>query len=828
MSNPVTGSVMLSLDNVDKSFPGVRALSDVSLHVQAGEVHALIGENGAGKSTLMSIASGSMLPDTGSVSIQGQPLTPANPRVAQGLGLAIVRQVPALLSQLTVTENMELMRGTRWIGSMAEARARVNVWLEPWQLEIDPRARVGDLSVEQRQVLEIARALATEPKVLILDEPTEHLNAEEAGRVFDQVRRLVRDGGSVVYISHRIPEVKAIADRITVLRDGKVRGTFNSSEVDEDAIIALVIGRELDAVFPHKSGTPFGQRGGLEVKELRGDGFGAVDFQVRPGEVVGIAGVQGNGQTQFVRAIAGMHEASGVIRVNDRPIRTGSSIAATGAGIAYIPSDRHAEGVFLPLTVERNVALGDLDGTSRAGWVSNSLVQTLAREAAERFAVKTPSLGTSVSSLSGGNQQKILFARTSLAKPGVLLVEEPTQGVDAGARLEIYRIIREIADAGASVVVLSSDNVELAGLCDRVAIFSRGHIVSELTDDGITEEAITTAALRSTSIRDRVDEVRGRFALPGWLRGDYAASAVLAVVVLLLGALVAQRNEFYLTTRNLTPLLALLAPLVLVALAQQTVMLGGGLDLSVGPLSGFLLVVSSFYIVDGVSPGWIFLGFVLVVVLALALGAVNGAMVRWLRISAVIATLATFMFLRGVSLTLREVPGGSINADVVRVIGAKFGPIPIAMIVAAGLVVVFEVILRRSRAGLAIRAIGSNEEAAARVGVKVPRTRFLSFVVTSALVVPVALLLMVQVGIGDPATGVTYTLASLTAVVLGGARVAGGRGSYVGAFFGALLITQVQNATTFLGLGGAWQYFLMGFLLLGSTILFARVRKPGA
>jgi len=814
---------LLSLECVNKSFPGVRALTDVSLQVDPGEVHALVGENGAGKSTLMSIASGSLAPDSGSVHIQGKALRTTSPRMAQELGLAIVRQIPALLPQLTVTENMELMRGTKWIASRARSREWVNSWLEPWQLDIDPRSRLEDLSVEHRQVIEIARALAMQPKVLILDEPTEHLNVEESERLFDQIRRLVGAGGAVIYISHRIPEVKLIADRITVLRDGEARGTFRSDDVDENMIVARVIGRELNTAFPVKPEATSILQGGLEIQDFRGEGFGTVDLHVRPGEIVGLAGVQGNGQSKFLRGIAGVHATSGVLRVNHRSIRTGSPTSATDAGVAFIPADRHNEGVFLPLDVQQNIAFGDLSQVSRAGWVSQARVHALAAQAASRFEVKTPGLTTPVRALSGGNQQKILFARTSLAKPTVLLVEEPTQGVDAGARVEIYSILREAADGGAAVIVLSSDNIELSGLCERVVIFSRGQVISELTGDAISEEAITTAALSSTSVRTRHQTVRRIFAPPAWLRGDYTPSLVLALIAVVLGAYVASQDEFFLTTRNLTPLLALLAPLALVAVAQTTAMLGGGLDLSVGPLSGFLLVVASFYVIDDVPAGWLVLGFVLIAVLALGVGTANGAMVQWLKINAVIATLVMFMLLRGVSLTLREIPDGAIDEGVVKFVGHRIGPVPASIVVTIAFVLLLEVLLRRSRAGMALRAIGSDVDAAAAVGIKVARVRFLSFAVTSVLVIPVALLLMVQVGIGDPATGVTYTLASITAAVLGGVRVMGGRGSYVGAFFGALLITEVQSATTFLGLGSAWQYWLMGALLLGAAVLFTRV-----
>ena len=828
MTDSVSGDVLLSLQSVSKSFPGVRALADVTLEVRRGEVHALVGENGAGKSTLMAVASGAIAPDTGSVSIQGNPLEIADPMRAQEFGLAIVRQTPALLPQMTVLENMELTRGTRWISSTKSARDWARQWLDPWQLDVDPRTRVEDLSVEQRQIVEMSRALSLAPKVLILDEPTEHLNLEESERLFAQVRDLVAHGGSVVYISHRIPEVKAIADRVTVLRDGKVRGTFDADEVDEDKIISLVIGRELSTVFPPRAAPHSITGGGLEVKDFRGRGFGSVDFHARAGEVVGIAGIQGEGQDEFLRCIAGLEESSGTLRIDDRTVRTGSTTATADAGLAFIPADRHSEGVFMPLSVADNIALGDLRAVASGGVVRAGRVRERAGAAVDQFAIKTPGMQTPVSSLSGGNQQKILMARTAASARSVLVAEEPTQGVDAGARVEIYNIIRKAADGGAAVIVKSSDNLELAGLCDRVVIFSRGRIVHELAGEEISETAITTAALSSTTVRERLDSVRRAIRLPRWLRGDYAASAVLAVLVVALGAYVASQNEFYLTARNFTGLLALLAPLVVVAAAQQTAMLGGGFDLSVGPLSGFMLVTGSFFLLKGVDSYWLLVGFGLVILAGLAVGAINGFIIQNLRVNAVIVTLAMFMLLRGLSLTLRDRPQGSIGKQVTDVISAKLGPIPISIIIVVIGIIVLEIVLRRSRAGMSLRAIGSNSEAAGRVGVKVGRVRFWSYVCTSALVIPVGILLMAQVGIGDPSSGVTYTLASITAVVLGGARVMGGRGSYIGALFGALLIVQVQTVTTFLQLGQSWQYWMLGILLLGSTILFAISRRKKA
>ena len=331
---------MLELRGIGKSFPGVRALTDVTLTVRAGEVHALVGENGAGKSTLMAVASGALEPNDGTVEIGGQLLAHADPEVARELGLGIVRQDPALLPDLTVAENMAIGAGYRRAGGLRNAPTWAQRQLDPWQMGIDARSRVSDLSVEQRFVVEIAKALVLDPKVLILDEPTEHLSVEEVQRLFAKVRELVAAGTGVVYISHRIPEVKQIADRITVLRDGQVRGTFNADDVDEHRIIELVVGRALDTVFPAKgNGAVAGSVDPqLTATNLRGNHFHDINLSVLAGEIVGLAGVQGNGQAELIRALAGVEPAAG---------RCGSPVGRSGSA-AMLPQPPRAPSMCRP------------------------------------------------------------------------------------------------------------------------------------------------------------------------------------------------------------------------------------------------------------------------------------------------------------------------------------------------------------------------------------------------------------------------------------------------------------------------------------------------
>ena len=818
-------TAVLTLQGIGKSFPGVRALTDVSLTVLAGEVHALVGENGAGKSTLMAVASGALAPDEGTVDIGGRPLVDADPHHARELGLGIVRQDPALLPDLTVAENMAIGAGYRRAGGLGNAPKWAQLQLDPWEMGINARSRVADLSVEQRFVVEIAKALSLDPKVLILDEPTEHLSVEEVQRLFVKVRELVNAGTGVVYISHRIPEVKQIADRITVLRDGRVRGTFDADDVDEHQIIELVVGRALGTVFPPKGSLTGAVRENdqLTVVDLRGNHFHDVNLSVKAGEIIGLAGVQGNGQTELIRALAGIEPAAGVLQVAGRSVRLGNNAAAADAGTVYVPADRHGEGVFLPLSVGQNIVMKVLGKASTGGVVRDARITAVAEEQITNLSIKTPSSRTPISSLSGGNQQKAVLARTLLAAPKVLLAEEPTQGVDAGARVDIYRILRDAADNGAAVVILSSDGVELEGLCDRVMIMSRGEIIAELAGDDVTEAAIARAALTSTTVRRRSGTAAGRTGgWRNWLRGDQSPAAVLALLVLIIGGLVGATNPAYFTEFSLNNLLFIASPLILIGAAQQVVVLGSGFDLSVGPLMGFLVVLASFFVVDGGHP---LIGLTLLVVGALVVGLFNGYLITRFNLSPVVVTLAVALGLQGAFLMLRSTPGGLISSAVTEVVYAGVGFVPVVTILAVVITLLLEFALRRTRWGVELRAVGSRRAAAERLGIPVRRTQLLSYVLTSLLVVPAAVVMMAQIGIGDGRPSLPYTLSSVTVVVLAGASIFGGRGSFIGILAAGLLVAQILGIPAFLGLSGAWGYWLPGLITVGAAALYAQLRR---
>jgi ribose transport system ATP-binding protein len=831
MATVTDTKTVLELTDIVKRFAGVVALKGVSLTLRAGEVHALLGENGAGKSTLMAVASGVLTPDEGTIALNGADLGRLTPAQAYAERLAIVHQHPAVIPDLTVAENLALaaigVRATpEW---MREQLARVS-------LDVDLGTRLEHLTVGQRQLLELTKAFALDPQVLILDEPTAPLGADRVQTVFELVRRAAASGAAVVYISHRLAEVREIADHVTVMRDGAVRGSAPIDELSDDEMLRLIVGREVSQTYPDKLAEP--ARGdGLAVRGLSGAAFHGVDLSVAPGEIVGIAGIAGNGQAEFMRALAGLEPAGGEVTLAGRTLKLNNPARLRRAGVAYMPSDRHVEGLLMGLSVRENATLSSLRDYLRGGLLSRRAELKAVQEQRDELNIRTASLETNVGSLSGGNQQKVVLARAMLSQPKLILADEPTQGVDVGARAEIYRILREIAGTGVPVVIVSSDGLELEGLCDRVIVFSRGQAVAELTGDDVTEAEIARRMVTATNVRaDGADagQVQAPSASRGrlyrFLSGDYFPSIVLVLVIVALGIYTDGQNSRFLLSFNINALLLLVAALAFIGFGQAIVIMTAGIDLSVGPLAGLVVVIASFFLTDGKSTGIVVLGLAIMFGAALATGLINGLMVRVGKFTAVAATLVSYIGLQGISLLLRPFQGGYIQTNITAAITTTvLGSIPVAFLVAAGLAIVLEYCLRRTRWGLALRAAGSREDSAHQLGVRVDRTFVGAYVASGALTFLGGLMLMSQIGVGDPTQGVTYTLASVTAVVLGGASLFGGRGSFIATLLGAALIQESTNVTTFLGLSQAWQYWFQGgFVLIAAVAYTVARRRRGA
>jgi ribose transport system ATP-binding protein len=815
----------LILSNISKSFAGVAALQDVSLEVEAGEIHALLGENGAGKSTLMNIASGTLRADSGIIEICGQSITSLTPHQATALGLAIVHQHPAVLPDLTIEENIRISVPDEMLQADGNPAATMRRILDDFGFTVSIKDRVENLSIAQQHLLDLAKAFAMNPKVLILDEPTAPLGKESVEILFNRIKKIAAAGTAVVYITHRLAEVRELANRVTVLRDGKWRGLKEIASISDDEIMTLIVGRELESTFPPKHGITETDQQFFKVANISGTDFQDVTLKANRGEIIGIAGVVGNGQSQLLRAIAGLDKFSGTVEVNGQV--TSSKKLLNKA--AYLPSDRHGEGLMMSLSVRENASVNALNKLTSGIFVSRKKETNTVYESLKSIDVKAPSMDAEVSALSGGNQQKIVMSRSLLAEPILIIADEPTQGVDVGARAEIYRILRDTAEAGIPVVVNSSDSKELEGLCDRVYVMSRGHIVSTLEGDEITETNMVAAAIGSTRLKTSAEnlvtdkELRRRRIL----HSDFLPPSVLMGMIVLLGLYIFSKNNLYFGSYNINAVLGLGTGLGFIALGQTIVLMTGGIDLSVGPASGVLLVVGSFFINDEKSIVTMAFGFLLIFICAILIGVINGSLIRFAHFTPVAGTLTVYIALIGIGFLLRPAPGGYFNATFTELLLGKIGAIPYTFIILVLAAVVFEVLVRRTSWGVRLRATGSNEESARRLGVNIDRTIIGAYVASALFAAVGAIIIMGLIGLGDPAQGTTYTLQSITAVVLGGTSLLGGRGSFIGSLLGAVLMVQVLNACVFLDLSQSWQYLFQGLLIVFAAISYTLTRSGG-
>jgi rhamnose transport system ATP-binding protein len=492
--------MLLAVTEIAKSFAGVRALSGISFDLASGEVHALVGENGAGKSTLIRIITGAETADAGTIVIAGHDVPQMDPHQAQRLGIAAIYQQPALFPDLTVAENIalaleggHLFRRVDWRGR----RDRAAMLLDRVGASIDPDRLVGSLTMPEQQLVEIAKAIGTNARILIMDEPTASLSEREVQRLFDVIRTLRGQGVGIVYISHRLEEIEAIADRITILRDGRSMTTRPASELSRADIIKLMVGREV--VF---TAMPQGQlEAGAIALELDGvgqteSGVHDVSLHVRHGQIVCLAGLVGSGRSELAEIVFGLRPAdSGEIRIDGTARRIESPLHAIRAGVGYLPEDRRRHGVILEMSVAANISLAHLADVASGGLIDAARERTSAAEYVERFRIKTPDTAAPVETLSGGNQQKVALARWLSISPTVLVLDEPTQGVDIGSKAEIHSLVRELAARGLAVLVISSELSEVLALAHRILVMRAGTLVGELSPRDATQDAVLALAL---------------------------------------------------------------------------------------------------------------------------------------------------------------------------------------------------------------------------------------------------------------------------------------------------------------------------------------------
>ncbi len=493
-------SVAVELRNVSKRFPGVQALDNVSFEVCSGEVHALLGENGAGKSTLIKVLTGAYQPDAGEIVLNGQPVQIPDTQTGQKLGIVAIYQELSLCPDLTVAENIFLghqPRNALGLVDWQTMQRRAREILHQMDVtDLDVRRVVRGLSVGNQQRVEIAKALSQNARVLVMDEPTAALTKHDVDRLFEIVRRLRERGVAIIYISHRLEEVFLLADRVTVLRDGQVVGAnIPVSQTNQAELIRMMVGRTLDNLYP-KEDVPAGEVV-LEVRDLRrGRAVRGVNFSLRRGEIVGFAGLVGAGRSEIAQTIFGITPPeSGAIILNGRQVTVRDPVSAMQLGIAYVPEDRKNQGLLTPMTVRENTTLAVLREIAQAGFLNRQREAALTQEYVDALRVRTPSQEQKVGNLSGGNQQKVVIAKWLARKPHVLILDEPTRGIDVGAKAEIHRLMNVLARQGIAILLISSELPEVLGMSDRVLVVRQGQIVAEFNRATATQEAVIAAAM---------------------------------------------------------------------------------------------------------------------------------------------------------------------------------------------------------------------------------------------------------------------------------------------------------------------------------------------
>jgi ABC-type sugar transport system ATPase subunit len=489
---------ILRMESISKAFPGVQALDEVTFEVGAGEIHALVGENGAGKSTLMKVLTGALGKDEGQIILRGAAVQIESPSDSQNLGISMIHQELSLIPNLTVGQNIYLGREPRgrlpgfidWKSLYSDAQEI----LDRLNLDVDARTEVLGLSIAQQQMVEVAKALSLEADLIAMDEPTSALTGPETEVLFEVMRSLRGQGVGLIFISHRLGEVFQIADRVTVLRDGQHIGTEPIEALDEDRVVKMMVGRDLGELYPKEPAQQ--DEVVLEATNLE-DGYElrGVDLKLHRGEILGIAGLVGAGRTALAETLFGIHPATkGEVRINGQPVKIKSPAEAIRAGMGFVPEDRKQQGLFLNMAVRENIVMSAMDKITRWGVVNFKRADRISHEFVEKLDIRTPSLRQRIRNLSGGNQQKVIIARWLTLNPRVLILDEPTRGIDVGAKAEIHNLMNQLAKDGVGVLMISSELPEIMGISDRMLVMREGRVTGEFSRDEATQDDIMRAA----------------------------------------------------------------------------------------------------------------------------------------------------------------------------------------------------------------------------------------------------------------------------------------------------------------------------------------------
>jgi ribose transport system ATP-binding protein len=849
MSEPIRHP-FLRLEGVTKRYGGVTALANVDFACSLGAIHAVVGENGAGKSSLMKVIAGVIRPDEGRMYLDETLVQFASPADATRHGIACIFQELSLLPDLSVSDNISIANPPRRFGLIDRRRQRErarDILCEIGCPDIHPSERVKDLPLSRQQMVEIAKALVRQPRLIIMDEATSALTAKDVEQLYQVIHQLRNRGLAILYISHRMHEIAAVADTCSVFRNGRHIDTFPMATRSTAEIVPLMIGREVSRAYPPKpasNGTggrvpgtmDVGSRTpvpALEVINLSWEHvLNGISLTVAKGEIVGLGGLDGQGQSELLLALFGvLRGVDGKVLLNGMPSSIDHPRQAKAAKVrmALIPEDRKTQGLLLAMSIRDNLVLAAASDLSNRGVIDLAKERIAIDEAVEKLQIKVNDLDAPVRTLSGGNQQKVVIGKWLMKEPRILLLNDPTRGIDVGTKQEMYRLMRELAQTGIAILFYSTDYEELIGMCDRVVVCYGGKLIRELKGTDLNEHNLITAALNLSEEFVRsgssgvISETGGgshskwtgfrRFWR--WNVGPLTAFLVFAIMFLLFS--VKQQNG--LSVNVLTSLSNKGVVLALVAMAQTLVVLTGGFDLSAGMILTMASCLAS-VVVNG-PPNQVALGVLAVLVSGLAAGAINATIVVFGRIQPIIATLATGAIYFGIALLLRPSPGGEVSEDLSNALTYDLGGIPTTFLLLVGTLVFVWWPFRDSVIGRNCYAVGSAEGAAYMSGLAIGRSRFAAYSLAGLLAAAggLALSLISLSGEASASQGGFYTLNSIAAVAIGGTSLFGGSGGMIGSILGALILRTISDLLFVFNAPALWQPLFQGFILLGAVCL---------
>jgi rhamnose transport system ATP-binding protein len=839
---------LLRIRGLSKSYGGILALKDVSLDVAEGEVHGLCGENGAGKSTLIKILTGVVHPDGGDVQFAGRALDLGSVASSQQAGIAVMHQESTAFPDLNAVDNLfvgrELTGCGSWLLDHAQMRRSAVRVFERLGEHIDLRQPVGDLPLAQRQMVAMARAMLSECRLLIMDEPTSSLSARETQVLLRSINQLRHEGVSVLYVSHRLEELFQISDRITVLRDGHWVTTRAARELSPQQLVQLMVGREIAELTGRHGRVQTESKIALDVRNLtRSGAFEDICFTVRKGEVVGLAGLVGAGRSEVARALFGVDRYdTGQVLIDQQSLAPGSVAAAIAAGVALVPEDRQREGLVLPMSASANVSLAILKRLQHWGLVDAAREQEVVQQQLTSLRVKAAGASTAAAALSGGNQQKLVIGKWLASRPRVLILDEPTRGIDVGAKAQVHRLVRQLADDGIATLVISSELPELLSISDRILVMRQGRLVGEVTGQSAQQADVLRMALPD-SLCDAAEAGkadshgttqptarRGSPAAPGTWRRESGLMALIMAISLV----VSWFDANFMSLANMKDIIVRAAPTAIVACGVMLVIVTAEIDISVGSLMALLAAVMGIILSADhwAWPTWV--GIPLVLLLGTFCGLLTGSLVTIGRVPSIIVTLGLLTGLRGLTTWIM----GGENIDGLPVVMSdlcKKGvlTVPISVWAAFVVITVSAIIGTQTPLGRRLYAVGSNAESAATAGLSQRRLKLFVFAYTGFLTALATLVDVPRLPKIETGIGLEFELLVVTCVVVGGVSVAGGRGSLLGVVLAVILMTMIRPVLTYMDVGEAgekWTKAIQGLFIMLAVVsdsVFGRWRWTG-